>query len=100
MNKKNAKAAAPEVTAETLLAEISAMSGQSLDFFMSRAGRARACLRDKPALRFQATQSLAATLEAMRANLAARVADAACQRLIQALETEADAAAAQRDSAK
>jgi hypothetical protein len=88
-----AKPAAPVITAETLLAEISALSGQSLDFFMSRAGRARACLRDNPSLRSQATRSLAATLEAMRANLAARVADAACQRLIQALETEADAAA-------
>lgn len=103
MNKKTRKAAAgfPEVTAETLLAEISAMSGQSLDFFMSRAGRARICLRNNPACRAKATQSLAATLEAMRANLAARIADSASRKLIEAMETEEDAAAwARKDSAK
>jgi hypothetical protein len=87
-------------TAETLLAEISAMSGQSLDFFMSRAGRARACLRDNPDLRPQVTESLAATIGAMRADLAARVANAASERLIRALEAEADAAAARKEAVK
>jgi hypothetical protein len=87
----DAAPAAPD--AETLLEEIAALRGQSLDFFMSRAGRARICLRNNPACRAQATRSLAATLEAMRLNLAARAADAASRKLIEAMETEADAAA-------
>ena len=94
-----AAAAAPvEVTAETLLEQIAALRGQSLDFFMSRAGRARICLRNNPASRAQATRSLAATLEAMRLNLAARAADSASRKLIEAMETEEDAAAWNRNA--
>ena len=79
-----------EPTAETLLAEITELGGQSLDVFMSHAGRARICLRNNPAMRSQATKSLAATLDAMRANLAARVTQASARRLVEALESEFD----------
>jgi hypothetical protein len=76
-----------------LLEEIANLRGQSLDFYMSRAGRARICLRNNPYIRAEATLALAATLEAMRLNLAARAADAASRKLIEAMETEEDAAA-------